>query len=210
MNYLKWLFICGTIVLAGCSPKTNDGIVPTLGTATNGNLPNPFTLYNNGILAAGITDNVDLPPPYTATTSDNLTDTNVLPLNEKYSMSFGVGNFNPGGNNSSPTGYWASFVLVPAVTVNGLPVTTVNISSSGFSQATFEATFVASAGVTYMPISFGAAGNSASVTLTANSWASYSVPLGNLTAVSQYFVIALSNATNSAPMTVYVDDLVYQ
>jgi hypothetical protein len=206
MKHFAWIFIFAMVLLAGCSPKTNDGITPTQPSYTGGNLPDPFLIYN-GSLAAGIGVTVFLPPPYTAPVNVNLTDTSITPISGNASMSFGLSSFNPGGNASSPTGYWASFLLIPNPQ-NGIPVT-VNLSGDGFSQATFYSKFVGAAGVTTMPIGFGAANGTATLNLT-NNWVSYSVPLGSLTAVNNFLSVGFANNTDSAPLTVYVDDLVYQ
>jgi hypothetical protein len=206
MKKFKWVLIIAMALLFGCAPKTNDGITPTQPAYTGGNLPNPFTLYN-GSLAPGIGVTVYLPSPYTTTLNINAADTSITPISGKASYSFGISNYNPGSTGVTET--WAQVLLIPTPASDGT-VTPLNLSNSGFSQASFYSRIVGpNAGVTTVSVTFGAAGGSAVYTVNEN-WTAYSVSLANTSAVSQLFSAQLFSDTAPAPVTLYIDDIVYQ
>jgi hypothetical protein len=169
-------------------------------------MPNPFTLYNNGTVAAGIGVTVFLPLPYTQMVNLNPADTTVTPLSGTASYSFGISNYNPG--STGVTQSWAQIVLIPTPAANGT-IPPLNLTS-GFSQASFYSRIIGpNAGVTTASVVFGAASGAETVTVN-ETWAPYSIALGNTSAVTELFSAQLFSNTAPAPITIYVDDIVYQ
>jgi hypothetical protein len=208
MKKISWLVVSVFILMAGCAQTANNGLTPTE-PSYSGTYPSTLVLFDGSFAAScGLT--LYLPPPYTAAVSISAGDTSVPPIIGNSNLFFSVSNFNPGGNASSPTGYWASLAIIPFGSSGGA---TFDISSGGYTNASFYYRISMPSAQDTQIIGFSVPGASRNVTVSSpsTSWVPMTIPLsfGNLHAVSNFFTIGLGNTTAAAPVSIYIDDLVY-
>jgi len=198
----------------GCTPKLNDGISPTQPAYTGTSFPNPLVLFN-GQFAPGVglipgSNTVFLTPfcsdySYDAGITIAIGNTTVTPIQGNGNLVFGVSTYDQSGGAVNCTSFFADLPVEPLDSSGN--TTTVNLTSGGYTQATFEAMAQGFSNSVTQVITFEAAGNSTAFPLT-SAWAPCTVALGSLTSVNVLFEINVAPPA-ALPVTVYVDNLVY-
>ena len=130
----------------GCTPKLNDGISTTQPAYTGTSFPNPLVLFN-GQFAPGVglipgSNTVFLTPfcsdySYDAGITIAIGNTTVTPIQGNGNLVFGVSTYDQSGGAVNCTSFFADLPVEPLDSSGN--TTTVNLTSGGYTQATFEA-----------------------------------------------------------------------
>jgi hypothetical protein len=205
MENFKLILVMSVITLMGCSPQTNDRIVPSSPSYTNAGLPNPLVLFN-GYLATGLAPNVyEYPTSGVTPASTNITlpDTSVKPIAGQANILDALINYN--GDN------WVGFPLYSP--------TAIDLTSGNYSQVTFyvKGAFTTPAGsapVTSGQVGFSGLGLAMIPVTMTTSWQAISLPItGSQSSTITDTTLFMANfyaVTISAPVTAYIDQIQYQ